>query len=64
MIPPSQLVSYCNGLTAETGPTIKIILWDWYIINPTFHHGELLQYRRIENNFLTIFILFVVSHHL
>ena len=27
-----------DGLTAETGLTIKCFSWNWLIIYPTFHH--------------------------
>ena len=33
-----------DGLTAETGPTIKFLLWNHHIVYPTFHHNELLLY--------------------
>ena len=38
--PPTQVFSYKDGLGPETGPKIKVILWDWHIIHPTSHHDE------------------------
>ena len=44
MIAPSQVVNE-DGLTAETGLTIKILLWNRHIIHPTSHHDEFPLYR-------------------
>ena len=40
MIPSSHVTQ--DGLTSETGLTIKILLWNWYIINPTPHKLKML----------------------
>ena len=38
MIPPSEVSVTEDGLTAETGPAIKNLLWNWDIIYPISHY--------------------------
>ena len=40
MMPPSQFISHWS-LTAETGLTIKMLLWNRHIIYPTSHQTEI-----------------------
>ena len=53
MIPPLKLSVNEDGLTAETGLTIKKKKqWNWHISHPKCHHDGLPLYRRKGNNFL------------
>ena len=45
------------GLTAETGLTINIFLWNKQITNPIYRHDEFPLHQRKENNFLSDKIL-------
>ena len=45
MVPSSQVVSYEDGLTAETGLTIKILMWNEHIIYPTSQHDQFPLYQ-------------------
>ena len=54
MVPPPQVV-----LTAETGQTIKILLWNWHINNLTSRHDKLPLHQRKENNFLKINVILI-----
>ena len=48
---PLKLSVNENGLSAETGPTIKkLLLWNWHIFHPTSPHDELPLHQRKENN--------------
>ena len=48
---PLKLSVTEDGLTAEPGLTIQILLWNWHIFYPKFHHFGLPLYRRKENDF-------------
>ena len=48
-------------LMADTGKIIKILLRNWNIIYPIFHHDELPLYQQEENNFLHIIMLYPIS---
>ena len=49
---PLKLSVTEGGLTPKTDLTIKMLLWNWYIIHPKSPHYE-LRYERKENNFLS-----------
>ena len=48
---PRWYETYLDGLT---GLKIKILLWNWLIINHTSYNDELPLYRGKENNFLKL----------
>ena len=36
------------------GNSDSCVHWNWYIIDPTSHHGELPLYQQKENNFFAL----------